>query len=134
MPRKAPTGVTEFRITLGDYERVRLDEFLTTLRIHSLTPLWDNPESLLRSPTYVISTLYSLVTILELVGIDTPIPTPVDAYEFLRDVELKKAARAATGSESNLEFIARAVFGLTSIPVAGSNLWNAWEYRKDMEI
>lgn len=132
MPRKAPTTVTEFRVTLGDYERMKLDDLLLTLRIHSLKDMWATEDGVLRSPAAVIAAIYSIVTIIEAMGIDTPVPTPVDAYEFIQGVDVKREAKRALGAESNVEFLARVLFGMNPA-VAGSNIWNLYQYAQDVQ-
>jgi len=93
VPRLPVDGkkVIEHRITFGTKERTILEDLSTSLRIQAITG--DVPiTEILSSPTKVITLVEAIATALELVGIETPIPTPVDAYDFLISVNEKRKA------------------------------------------
>ena len=93
MPRLPVDGkkVSELRITFGSKERMLLEDLSTSLRIMAITG--DVPiTEILSSPTKVITLVEGIATALELVGIETPIPTPVDAYDFLVKINEKRKA------------------------------------------
>lgn len=73
--------VIEHRITLGTKERMIAEEIATSFRIQSV-----NPQAILETlddPTKIIQIAYSIATILEIIGIETGLPTPADIPEFI---------------------------------------------------
>jgi len=87
MPRKDTEKAIEFRITLGDKERTLLEEGLQTYRLSSV--LGEAGLELVSDPIKMIGIVEAIATLIELFGIDTPIPTPVDAYNWLNEVKNK---------------------------------------------
>jgi len=91
VPRLPVDGkkVIEHRITLGGKERDLLESAMFSYRIQAITG--DHPISeLLSDPKTVILFIEAVATVIEIMGIDTPIPTPVDAYEFLQQINEKR--------------------------------------------
>ena len=87
MPRLPVDGtkVIEHRLTLGGKERELLEGWVGTKKAALVvnSDLMD----VLSSPTKAIAFVEAIATILELFGIETPIPTPVDAWEWLNKVK-----------------------------------------------
>ena len=93
MPRLPVDGkkVIEHRITFGTKERMVLEDLSTSIRISAITG--DVPiTEILSDPKKVITLVEALATALEIMGIETPIPTPVDAYEFIMKINEKRKA------------------------------------------
>ena len=94
-PRKPTEKAIEFRITMGDKERSLAEEALQTYRLGAV--LGDDGLGLakaLSDPLKVIAMIEAVATVVELFGIDTPIPTPVDAYNWLEGVKNKAKDKA----------------------------------------
>jgi len=50
------------------------------------------------SPTKMILWIESIATLIEVFGFETPIPTPVDAYEFIQKIKEKFETEDITGT------------------------------------
>jgi hypothetical protein len=100
MPRSKPSKVEELRITLGTKERMLAEEAISVMRTKAF--LGDDGLSLIDDPVKLIAMIETIATILELFGFDTPIPTPVDAYEFLQGVKDKAKTRASDAWDVDL--------------------------------
>ena len=89
MPRLPVDGkkVIEHRITFGTKERDLLDQFVGVSRTKAF--LGEDGLALIDDPKKLILMIETLATLLELFGFETPIPTPVDAYEWLQGVKTK---------------------------------------------
>ena len=98
--------VKEFRITLGTFERQQLESLVTAVQVEKITKGINNiaTADLFASPIKMILFIESVATLLEILGIETPLPTPVDAYEFLsRKRELYETEE--TGKQSILDLL-----------------------------
>ena len=101
MPRTKPSETIIHRIALGGYERERLEDLVGSARIYavgmSVSSLWDDPDAPLRSPLTVIAFIAAIATAVELLGIDTPIPTPVDLIQWWEAFYQKKKEDIESG-------------------------------------
>jgi hypothetical protein len=86
------TKVREFRITLGTKERQLAESFATSARLSSIDQ--DRIIQTLYDPSKIIEIAYSIAVILELFGIETGLPTPVDTVEYFNEKNLKAASQA----------------------------------------
>ena len=115
-PRKDTEKAIEFRITFGDKERTLAEEAIQTYRLGAL--LGDEGMALgkaLSDPLKLIALVEAIATLVELFGIETPIPTPVDAYNWLEGVKAKakdKAASLPSDAKGGLMETVLDVFGL----------------------
>tara|TARA_Y100000004_G_scaffold133193_1_gene150444 strand:+ start:2871 stop:3200 length:330 start_codon:yes stop_codon:yes gene_type:complete len=100
MPRSKPSKVEELRITLGTKERQLAEEAIGVFRTKAF--LGSDGLAIIDDPVKLIAMIESIATILELFGFETPIPTPVDAYEFLEQFKKKAEARAASSWDVDL--------------------------------
>jgi len=89
MPRLPVDGkkVIEHRITFGTKERELIEDYIGVARVGSL--LGEDGLAIVDDPVKLIGMVGALATLLELFGFETPIPTPVDAVEFLQGVKKK---------------------------------------------
>lgn len=89
LPRLPVDGkkVIEHRITFGTKERDLLEQFVGVQRTRSF--LGEDGLALIDDPKKLILMIETLATLAELFGFKTPIPTPVDAYEWLEGVKKK---------------------------------------------
>ena len=95
VPRLPVTGAQELRITLGGTERRLLEDLSFSYRIQTVSNALTNGGEvsileILADWKTVVALAYGLATALEIVGIETPIPTPVDAFEFLNELKIGK--------------------------------------------
>lgn len=88
MPRSKPSKVEELRITLGTKERMLAEEAIGVMRTKAL--LGNDGLAIIDDPKKLILMVEAIATLLEIFGIDTPIPTPVDAYQFLEEMKLTR--------------------------------------------
>jgi len=100
VPRKPSDKVIEYRHTLGTFERERLDSlvagfqlFLAGTGINRVFTI-----SAFDSPTKMILWIESIATLIEVFGFETPIPTPVDAYDFIQKIKEKFETEDITGT------------------------------------
>lgn len=100
MPRSKPSKVEELRITLGTKERQLAEEAIGVMRTKSF--LGNDGLAIIDDPVKLIAMIETIATVLELFGFETPIPTPVDAYEFLEQVKQKAETRAANAWDVDL--------------------------------
>jgi hypothetical protein len=84
--------VREFRITLGTKERQLAESFANSARLSSIDQ--DRIIQTLYDPSKIIEIAYSIATIFELFGIETGLPTPVDAVQYFNEKNLKAASEA----------------------------------------
>tara|TARA_R110002020_G_scaffold182409_1_gene377804 strand:+ start:407 stop:778 length:372 start_codon:yes stop_codon:yes gene_type:complete len=98
--------VHEYRITLGTYERERLNELVTAFQIQNVTKGFNNISNAdaFNDPIRMIAFIEAVATLLEVAGIETPLPTPVDAYEFLTR-KREQFETEATGKQSILDLL-----------------------------
>jgi hypothetical protein len=87
MPRLPVDGkrVIEHRITLGGKERELLESWVAAKKVSLVVD--SDVMDVLSDPVKVIAFVEAIATALELIGIETPIPTPVDAWEFIEKVK-----------------------------------------------
>ena len=90
MPRLPVDGkkVIEHRITFGTKERDLLEQFVGVQRTSAF--LGEDGLALIDDPKKLILMVETIATLLEIMGFETPIPTPVDAYEFLEQMKLTR--------------------------------------------
>lgn len=100
MPRSKPSKCEELRITLGTKERMLAEEAIGVMRTKAL--LGDDGLAIIDDPVKLIAMIETIATILELFGFETPIPTPVDAYEFLEAFKRKAETRASNAWDVDL--------------------------------
>ena len=93
--------VIEHRISLGTFERQRLDSLITAIQVEKISKGLNNVGDLdiFSSPKKIILFIEAVATLLEVIGIETPIPTPVDAYDFLTR-KREEFETEATGKQS----------------------------------
>tara|TARA_R110000764_G_C10786638_1_gene356961 strand:- start:150 stop:518 length:369 start_codon:yes stop_codon:yes gene_type:complete len=98
--------VQEYRITLGTFERQQLETLVTAVQVERITKGINNiaTSDLFLSPTKMILFVEAVATLLEILGIETPIPTPVDAYEFLTR-KREEYETEETGKQSILDLL-----------------------------
>lgn len=108
MAKRKPDEVVEFRISLQDKEREMFDSLLTAYTLGNVSKLLEGlgiPElaKMMDDPTKMIQVLYSVAVILEALGLETGLPTPVDlaAWYNERQEKLQKMAaqREAEGGD-----------------------------------
>ena len=101
MPRLPVDGrrVKEHRITLGTYERKLLDDIALSYRIQA----FDQSAILevLKSPKNLIEIMYSIATILEILGIETGLPTVADIPEVIEWLQKHAVNRDKPITETN---------------------------------
>jgi hypothetical protein len=92
MGRKPVKETIEHRITLGSKERMQLDQLITALNVKQFSDVADNLgfKSAMTDPAKMVLWLGSLATILEILGFETGLPTPVDAIEFITEYGIKR--------------------------------------------
>ena len=100
MPRSKPSKCEELRITLGTKERMLAEEAIGVMRTKAL--LGEDGLAIIDDPVKLIAMIETIATILELFGFETPIPTPVDAYEFLEAFKRKAETRASNAWDVDL--------------------------------
>jgi|TARA_Y100000004_G_C8888528_1_gene400925 hypothetical protein len=100
MPRSKPSKVEELRITLGTKERQLAEEAIGVMRTRSI--LGNDGLAIVDDPVKLIALIETIATVLELFGFETPIPTPVDAYEFLDAFKRKAETRASNAWDVDL--------------------------------
>lgn len=98
--------VQEIRFTLGTFERQQLESLVTAVQVERITKGVNNiaTADLFQSPVKMILFIEAAATLLEILGIETPIPTPVDAYEFLSR-KREEYSTEETGSQSILDLL-----------------------------
>ena len=108
MPRLPVDGkkVQEIRFTLGTFERQQLESLVTAIQVERITKGVNNiaTADLFTSPIKMILFIEAVATLLEVLGIETPLPTPVDAYEYLSKKRTLYATEE-TGKQSILDLL-----------------------------
>ena len=92
MPRNKPKECIEYRITLGSKERMQLDQLITAVGLNQISKAGDNFgfKKAMSDPKDMVLWLGALATILEALGFETGLPTPVDAVEWLTEYGIKR--------------------------------------------
>lgn len=98
MPRSKPSDTIEHRITLGTKERQLLEDISTSYRISSLDPV--GAAKILEDPTRVIQIGYGIATVIEMLGIETGLPTPVDLQQWLTERDAAGQRISESGQKS----------------------------------
>lgn len=104
MPRNKPKECIEYRITLGSKERMQLDQLITAVGLNQISKAGDNFgfKKAMSDPKDMVLWLGALATILEALGFETGLPTPIDAIEWLTEYGIKKQeGKYVAESESN---------------------------------
>lgn len=100
MPRLPVDGkkVVEHRITFGTKERELIQDLSTSYRIQALRI----PDTLnfLDDPLRLIQVFYSVAIILEAMGIESGLPTPVDAANWFRERDVMGEKISESGNKS----------------------------------
>ncbi len=98
--------VQEYRITLGTYERDRLNQLVTAFQVQNVTKGFNNISNAdaFNDPIRMIAFIEAVATLLETMGIETPLPTPVDAFSFLTR-KREKFETKETGKQSLLDLL-----------------------------
>ncbi len=111
MPRLPVDGkkVIEHRITFGTLERELLRDATTSYRLQSLKI----PEMLnfLDDPLRLIQVLYSVAIILEVLGIESGLPTPVDAATWFAERDVTGQKIIDSGNKSILQTLTEFLTG-----------------------
>jgi hypothetical protein len=87
MPKPKPTEVIRHEIIFGKVERELLENATTS---GALMGLAKDVLPYFKDVASAIAFIEAVATLLELFGIETPIPTPIDAIEFFQGIEQKK--------------------------------------------
>lgn len=94
MPRLPVDGkkVIEYRITMGTKERELIEQLFTAVSLNQVTKVSENLglKSAIEDPAKLVLWLGSIATILEIFGIETGLPTPVDAVEWLTEYGINR--------------------------------------------
>lgn len=101
MPRLPVDGkkVIEHRITLGTKEREIFDHISTSIRINSIDT--EVIANIMTDPVKVIQIMYSIATIAEIAGIETPLPTVADLPEVIAYLRELASRREFTSQEKD---------------------------------
>ena len=85
MPRLPVDGkkVVEYRISLSGKERELLQDISTSYRIQSIGPTAIQILHILEDPKRVVQIAYGFATVVEMLGIETGLPTVADIPEVL---------------------------------------------------
>ncbi len=87
MPKPKPTEVIRHEIIFGKVERELLENATTS---GALMGLAKDVLPYFKDVASAIAFIEAVATLLELFGIETPIPTPIDAIEWFEGIENKK--------------------------------------------
>ena len=105
MPRLPVDGkkVIEHRISFGTKERELIQDLSTSYRIQAIAPALNDAAKILEDPLRIIQIAYGIATTLELLGIETGLPTPGDLpelYEYItqRDIAGNKVSESGQSS------------------------------------
>jgi len=94
MTKRPPDQVIEYRISLQDKQSEQLDSLIAAVQFKQVTSGTASvleglgiPEITkdLNDPIQITETFYSIAIILEFLGIETGLPTPVDALPYLQE-------------------------------------------------
>tara|TARA_B100000029_G_scaffold469127_1_gene506741 strand:+ start:329 stop:727 length:399 start_codon:yes stop_codon:yes gene_type:complete len=108
MTKRKPEKVIEYRISLQDKEREMVESLTTAMYLSSgakaLDALGiDEITKMLDDPTKLIQVFYSIAMILEAMGFETGLPTPMDFGSWYGERQSKlaqmKADREAAGGD-----------------------------------
>ena len=95
MTKREPDQVIEYRISLQDKQSEQLDSLIAAVQFKQVTSGASSvleglgiPEIAkdLNDPLQITQTFYSIAIILEFLGIETGLPTPVDAMPYLQEL------------------------------------------------
>jgi len=110
MTKREPDQVIEYRISLQDKQSEQLDSLIAAVQFKQITSGTGAvleglgiPEIAkdLNDPIQITQTFYSIAIILEFLGIETGLPTPVDAMSYLDELQKANEERwAKSGRES----------------------------------
>lgn len=110
MPRLPVDGkrVIEHRVTLGSFERKMVEDFSTSYRIKAVAPALNDAAKILEDPLRIIQIAYGIATLLELLGMETGLPTPGDLpelYEWITQRDLAGNPISQSGQSSIFQTI-----------------------------
>ena len=106
MTKRKPDTVVEYRISLQDKQSEQLDSLIAAIQFNRITSgagsLFQGlgvPEitKQLKDPTEMIGIFYSIAMVLEIMGYETGLPTPVDFFDWKKQFEDAKEERKRTG-------------------------------------
>jgi len=110
MTKRPPDQVIEYRISLQDKQSEQLDSLIAAVQFKQVTSGAGSVlEGLgipkiaedLNDPIQITQTFYSIAIILEFLGIETGLPTPVDALPYLQELQKANEERwAKAGNKS----------------------------------
>jgi len=110
MTKRPPDQVIEYRISLQDKQSEQLDSLIAAVQFKQVTSgAGSMLEGLgipkiaedLNDPLQITQTFYSIAIILEFLGIETGLPTPVDAVPYLEELQKANEERwAKAGNKS----------------------------------
>ena len=110
MTKRPPAQVIEYRISLQDKQSEQLDSLIAAVQFKQVTSgAGSMLEGLgipkiaedLNDPLQITQTFYSIAIILEFLGIETGLPTPVDAVPYLEELQKANEERwAKAGNKS----------------------------------
>jgi len=98
MTKRPPDQVIEYRLSLQDKQSEQLDSLIAAVQFKQVTSgAGSMLEGLgipkiaedMNNPVQMVETFYSIALVLEFLGIETGLPTPVDVLPYLQ--ELQKA-------------------------------------------
>jgi len=104
VPKAAPTEVVVHRIEFQQKERELLEQLQASLLVRNTGTFLHGlgvPEFVkyMKDPTEIIGFLYSVATIAEALGIETGLPTPVDAVQWWEEYQAKSRQMAIDREE-----------------------------------
>ena len=110
VPRLPVDGkkVVEHRITLGAIERELLSDISLSYRIQSVDGWGEKYLKILEDPLRLIQIAYGIATLLDLVGIESGLPTPGDLpelYTWLKERDITGKRATDTGNPTILQTI-----------------------------
>jgi len=105
MTKRDPDQVIEYRISLQDKERQLLESYVTAYMMGNAGRLMEGigiPEitKQLKDPSEMIGIFYSIAMLVELMGIETGLPTPVDFLPWFQEYQQKSQSMAEKRAEA----------------------------------
>ena len=106
MTKRKPDTVVEYRISLQDKQSEQLDSLIAAVQFKQVTSgagsLFEGLgvseiTKQLKDPTEMIGIFYSIAMVLEIMGYETGLPTPVDFFDWKKQFEDAKEERKRTG-------------------------------------
>jgi len=104
VPKAKPTSTEAIRIELQTREREMLEQYLAAYTLGRAGVLAEGlgvPEfvKMMKDPKEVVEFLYSVAIVAEALGIETGLPTPVDAVQWFQEYQARSAQMAIDREE-----------------------------------